>query len=400
MLLVLASALFLHLPPAYAQVDLHAHLFLKPGMGPLLTGSSHDPVQARSWDSRLETKSNSSSLLSHTTPKIIVVSLYAHPWLSNPLNFDWRANTSLALDREYEELEGFVKAHSDRFILAKNPLEARKALSEKKQVLVLSIEGAYGALETEADLQKWVDRRGLAILTPFHLSEDYFGGSALMPPLLAIFQSPISFFESLIDSGGKCLHSVCKSPVGIKSSGKILLERLMEKKVWIDVAHANEKEIAAMLLMFQPGNLPLLVTHTALRSAYPAERGLGRMEIEYLKKTGGIAGLLPSNDFLNLPPDAPCQSGLQEFKTELNALDQAIGPGKTAFGTDVNAPIEGLSPACPKPTGEIMSAFESRGYFRYEDLGALADYAAPDPAWSDRSVENFLASWERIRPGK
>ena len=400
MLLALLSTLFLHLPPAYAQVDLHAHLFLKSGMGPLLTGSSQDPVQARSWNSRLETKSNSSSLLTQTTPKIIVVSLYAHPWLSNPLNFDLRANTSRALDREYQELDGFLKAHSDRFTLAKNPQEARKAISEKKQVLVLSIEGAYGALETETDLQKWVEGRGLAILTPFHLTEDYFGGSALMPPLQAIFQSPLSFFESLIDSGGQCLQTICKSPVGIKSSGRILLERLLEKKVWIDVAHANEREIEEMLLMFQPRNLPLLVTHTALRTAYPAERGLGEMEIKYLKKTGGIAGLLPSNDYLNLDRESPCNSGLQEFKTDLATLEKALGPGKTAFGTDVNAPIEGLSPACPKPSGEIMSAFESRGYFRYEDLGALADYAAPDQGWSDRSVENFLASWEKIRPGK
>jgi microsomal dipeptidase-like Zn-dependent dipeptidase len=389
--------LLLSLSPAMAQVDLHAHLYMKPGLGLLLQGGAKSNARARSPDSRLDTKASETTLLSIGAPRITVVSLYAHPWLSRPFDFHFHENVSLGLEAGYQNLQEFVRMNPDRVVLARDARAARTALKEGKRVLILSIEGAYGALETEDDFKKWVDDRGLAILTPFHLTEDYFGGSALMSPLLSLFSSPLSFLQSVLLSGGSCLQSHCSSPMGMKPAGRDLIARLVERRVWVDLAHANDLERRELLPEFQRRSLPLLVSHSTLMSSYPAERSLSKMEIDYLKNTGGIVGLIPSDDYLNSGEPAPCFSGLQEFKKQIQSLEMKIGKNKVMIGSDFNAPLKGLSPACQNSEGGIQGTFESTGFFKQDQFKALSDFVASEADWTVASEEAFLSAWEKIR---
>ena len=393
----LITALFFCFSPAMAQVDLHAHLYMKQGLGPLLRGNAKEDAKSKLPSSHLDTKASELTLLSTGAPRITVVSLYAHPWLSSPLDFHFRENVSRALDREYEEMIDFVKAHADRVVFAKTPADARLALQNGKQVLILSIEGAYGALETEADLSKWTEDRDLAILGPFHLTEDYFGGTALLSPLLSLFTSPYSFLQSLMLSGGSCLNSVCTSPMGIKPAGRDLVSRLLEHRVWVDMAHANALERRELLPEFQKRGIPLLVSHTPLESHFPAERSLSSIEMEYLKTTGGIVGLIPSDDYLEGGQTGPCFSGLLEFKKQIQALEQRIGKNKVMIGSDFNSPLKGLSAACGAREGEILGVFESTGFFRQDQFKSLSDFVGSDPDWTRSTEEAFLSNWEKVR---
>ncbi|MBU6154898.1 MAG: membrane dipeptidase, partial [Bdellovibrionales bacterium] len=342
--LILPSLLLLILP-AMAQVDLHSHQYMNPGLGPLLQGRAKGEARARSPLARLETKATDSTLLSEGAPRITVVSLHSHPWLSGPFHFHFRENVVRALEREYSELLAFVNSNQGKYMLAKSPAEARAGLLTGKKILLLSIEGAYGVLETESDLVKWVDERGLAFAGPFHLTEDYFGGTALMSPILSIFTSPLSLLQSVFLSGGSCLSTFCTSPMGLKPAGRELIVRLMERGVWVDLAHANDLERRELLPEFQKRGLPLLVSHTTLNSHFPAERSLSGLEIEYLKTTGGSVGLIPSDDYLQDGVSGTCFSGLIEFKKQFQSLESKIGKNKVFIGSDFNAPLKGLSPA-------------------------------------------------------
>ncbi len=301
------------------------------------------------------------------------------------------------LEEEYQALAEFVRSQPDKVVLARNPSEARTALQAGKKVLILSIEGAYGAMETEADLSKWVDERGLAILTPFHLTEDYFGGAALLSPWLSLFTSPLSFFQSLMLSGGSCLNSFCASPMGMKPAGRDLVDRLVERKVWIDLAHANDLERRELLPEFQKRGLPLLVSHTTLESHFNAERSLSKLEIDYLKTTGGVVGLIPSDDYLEGGTSGTCFSGLFEFKKQVQSLERSVGKNKVMIGSDFNAPLKGLSPYCQTREGEIHGVFESGGFYRQDQFKSLSDFVASDPDWTRATEEAFLSAWERIR---
>jgi len=328
-----------------------------------------------------------------------VLSLYAHPWLSHPLHLNFKENVRNTLEAEYQSILLFTKEHSDRYVIARNPADARIALNSKKQVLILSIEGAFGALDEEEDFKKWIDERGVAILTPFHLTEDYYGGVAFMKPLWTLFTSPLNFIESILISGGECLKTYCRSPMGLKPQGRDLIERLISKKVWIDFAHANDLERQELLPLLKKNNLPLLITHSALSEFYRAERGISALEMEYLKNSGGIVGLIPSDDFLEgAGSQTSCFSGLLEYKREFRLFEQQVGKFQVMVGSDINAPLRGLSPKCKTLDGELLGEFESRGFYRYDQFSSLTDYLASDPTWNAQTEEAFLTAWEKVRP--
>ena len=397
--LCIICAFFL-LSPAWAQVDLHAHLDMKPGLGILLQGDSREPIRANTWDTRILSKASLASLDSFHSPKIIVVSLYGHPFLSHPTRFDWKENTRDALEIEYQHIQQFLSSHSNNFGLARTAQEARTLLTQKKNVFILSIDGAYGALESEADYKKWIDERGVTIVTPFHLSEDHFGGPAFMRPWAAIFNTPLSFLESLLITNLTCLSSYCENPMGMKPDGDILIKALLDRKVWIDLAHANEIEVREILPELEAKHFPMLVTHTQIREVFPAERGVGALEVAYLTKHGGIIGLLPTDDFIvssNVPSTTGCTEGVTYFKDVFQYAQKRLGEEHVALGSDSNAPLSGLSPHCKSNGTSQFNQLERNGYQNYSQWNELGDYVADDLNWNGRIVEHFLSTWEKVR---
>jgi microsomal dipeptidase-like Zn-dependent dipeptidase len=377
---------------ARAQVDLHAHLLMKTGMGPALIGDHHAPPSARSPMSRLPSRASLLSLEEADAPRVVVVSLYAHAWLSRPWFPGLESNVSRALLEEYRQLTDFIGNRADRLALVRNPAEAEAALATGKRAIVLSIEGAFGAIREGKDLDEWIER-GLSILTPFHLTEDRFGGVALMRPIASLFNTPFSFLERLIGSGGGCLKTLCKSPVGMSENGRALLRRLREKGVWIDLAHANDLEVEELLPEFRRMNLPILVTHTSTREAFPAERSLQPELIEEVVsgKNDGIFGLIPSADMLPEPESVNgCTSSSTEFLRMVSNLTLKLGEKRLAIGSDANAPLRGLTAGCggnPHPA-----------YVTYADLAPLSAAAFRSPSWKDEVIEHFLNLWQRVRP--
>ena len=378
---------------AFASLDLHAHLDMKPGMGPLLQGSFDSPPLATNWNSRLKTKASETSLLEGFYGKnLIVMSFYAHPFFSN---------SGQALDAEYQHLIAFISKHANRYGIAKNPLQAKNLLDQGKNVIVLSIEGAADVLENEADFKKWIDDRGVAIVTPFHLTEDHFGGVALLQNSLAWINSPFRFLLSVFHSHGKCLFSFCKSEKGIKPDGRELIQKLMSRKVWIDLAHANDLEAQELLPMFEKLNLPLLVSHTQLRAVYPAERGISELEIQYLKKQGGMIGLLPSEDLIihaiESSTQLRCKSGLFLYKQIFQNIRSELGKMHVALASDINAPIQGLSPICEATDGHNLIDLEKRGYYTYSQWNDLNQFVSEEVSWSEAIIVHFLYEWNRIK---
>ncbi len=372
-------------PAASAQVDLHAHLLMKPGMGPGLIGDFQTPPRSLDWTSRIRTKASKTSLAQSNSPELIVVALYGHPWLSH-LHLPGReSNVTEALEEEYRQLIEFVDTPGSHWVLARSPSEARTALKSGKKVLILSIEGAYGAIRTPTDLDRWIDR-GLAILTPFHLTEDRFGGVALMRPWAAILNTPGSFLTSWIRSGGACPEGICRSPVGVSDLGMELIESLMRKQVWVDLSHANDLAIERLIPVMRERNLPILVTHTAVRSGFRAERGLSPTLVREIRAgLDGVVGLIPSEEMLQPETDRHgCQSGLTAFRKTHESLKLEIGAHRVALGSDANAPLQGLSPPCENPS--------IAGYFEYAHLSTLV-------RTDRRVIDHFLQLWDRVRPG-
>ena len=138
------------------------------------------------------------------------------------------------------------------------------------------------------------------------------------------------------------------------------------------------------------------MTHSGDRPNYPAERGFGNLEFEYMKQNDGMVGLIPTDDMIVIhpPTTATCESGLVSFKQEVRNLMTNLGAEKVALGSDINAPLTGLSPDC----GGIGTPLERMGFYTYSLWPDLNAYIAPSPDWQEKSLAHFLKLWERVWP--
>jgi len=416
--------------PASAQIDLHAHLHMKPGMGIMIRGSFDQLPPANRWSDRFQMRASAKSLAELSDPlrpKLIIMSLYGHPYFAysfsrDGFHFNRKINARNAVEQEYLEFKTFIDQHADHFQIARNALEARTIIKSGKTAIVLSLEGAWGHLESADDLNKWINERGLAIVTPVHLTPDELGGNALMSTIISLANSTFDFIASVWQSRGSCLKKFCKSTEGFSPAGEKLVDELMKRKVWLDFSHANELEVNSLLLKIEKQTLPLLATHTQLREFYPVERGLGNSEIDYIRKHDGIIGLIPSQhmipeamkqahtealiahpeekDATSAAKGLSCISSMNVFKKTVSYAIATVGaPERVALASDINAPLDGLSPACGNALmlDESMRDLFLRGYYTYSQWNTLVRFLEPEEKWSDRNLEHFLTLWERVR---
>jgi microsomal dipeptidase-like Zn-dependent dipeptidase len=304
-----------------------------------------------------------------------------------------------------EEARNFVSAHPD-WVIAKSSKEARAALNEGKRVMILSLEGMSGILENEEDIQEFVDKDGIRIVTPLHFIDDWAGGAALMPGAAALV-NPFAAFESFVQSR-RDENGVFVNEQGLTSKGQSFIESLVRHGVWIDFSHASDHSIREMIPILKNAGQPLLFTHTILRQAFHGERGIPEKFLREVATSGGIVGILPSDDMLKgtvVPPElcpvecnGQCEGGIAAFATQYAAMSKIVPPSHLSIGTDIDAPITFLKPSCP-----ASAAIHPKGYWSYRQLPVLNAYLqdkhlTPEaaPGGNDARIDAFLSAWEKV----
>jgi membrane dipeptidase len=376
-------------------VDLHAHLFMKKGMGWLFRGGFDGPLKAKSWRSRFGNQINAESLEASGL-ELVVVALYAHPILS------WSSRESIR--RQIRQAEEFVAAHPG-WMIAREPAEARRAIAAGKRVLVFSIEGAQGVIDDDADLEEFVDRLGIRIVTLVHLTDNGVGGVAFLRGIRAM-GSPWAWFKRIFnphfDDEG---HKV--NPRGLTERGRELARKLIERKVWIDVAHASDATLEDVLPMLKEAGQPVLVTHGVLRRFYGAERGVSDRLLRTIGETRGLLGLCPTEDLLARTPvparncatacdPGACDRGLPALAENFRAAEAVMGNEGVMIGSDHNGAMPRLRPSCG--TGTSLDQEGLRHIGQAADLWRALEAAGVQVSARKRSmVDVFLERWERVR---
>ena len=398
-LIAFASVLFSTVRPVRAgglpdlSVDLHAHLFMKPGLGWFFSGSFDESLQADSWDDRLSSKANATTL-DASGVGIMVVALFAHP--------AYRMDVRAAVREQIAAVEAFAKK-SERWAIAKSPREAEALLMQGKRVLVLSIEGAGGLLESEEDLREFIDEAGVRIVTPLHLVDDRFGGAATMNGF-QYFANPLNVIDQTLDA--HCDHGLETNRQGLTPVGERLAIELVRRGVWLDLTHASDAALDTLVPIAQRAAQPLLFTHTTLRSYRPTERALSRAMLARVKKSGGLIGLLPSNDALQKvsPAFCPkgcnpegCSQGVTAFATLYEEVGRAIGFENVMMGSDFNGGMRHLPASCG--TGGALD--QAPGYYHLGQTAqlwrAMKAVGASVPPMR-MTVRAFLDAWSRVHP--
>lgn len=376
---------------AWAQpelsVDLHSHLFMSDGLSWMFHGDFDEPLHATSWKDKFSSQANPASL-DQSNIGILVVALYAHPATS------WDLRDSIR--HQIQHAKNFVRKHPN-WIIARSPQEARQALSENKRVLVLSLEGASGIIDNEKDIEEFVDRDGIRIVTLLHLIDDRNGGVAFMGGIkdlatpLALLQQA---FKATRDRNGVRINHR-----GLSAAGEKLTHELIAHKVWIDLSHASDRAQEKLIPILRQAHQPLLYTHTALRRFRKAERGISDDQLEKVRETHGIVGIAPSEEALAGTPDDPaysCKGSIAQFATVYKEMAKIIGADSVMLGSDFNGATDHLSPSCGTHTSLDKTGFWNTGQTA-ELWKAVRLSKAPVPSSLGANIERFLEDWEEVQ---
>ena len=377
------------------SVELHSHLFMKPGLGWLYNGSFDEKARATHWRDRLSSKATADTLQASGVG-IVVVALFAHPLYTGDLRDSIRSQIAAA--------RKFCSSHDD-WALARTPTQARLLLANGKRVMVLSLEGSAGVIEAEDDMVEFIDHAGIAIVTPLHLVDDRYGGVATMNGYQRV-ANPLGLVDSLLDP--YAAGAVATNPRGLTPLGLRLVAELAARGVWVDLTHASDRAIDEMRPLLTQAKQPLLFTHTSPRRYRPAERSISGVQLAAVAKSGGIIGLLPSEDgFSNITVArryCPTGCNLRDCQGSVHALAQIyteisaiVGSDAIVFGSDYNGGMRHLAGGCRSGT----RLDDPRGLWHmglHNDVWqALVHLGAPVPPLR-RTLQNFLRSWAQVKP--
>ncbi len=369
------------------HIELHAHLFMKEGMGWTFRGHFDEPLEAKSWRDGFSSQANPETL-NKSNLDITVVSLYAHPLFIRSLRGSIREQIALT--------KKFVTEHP-QWAIATDPKMARKNLNEGKHVLILSLEGASGILENDEDLEEFIDRGGIRIVNLLHLTDDQFGGVAFLGGFKNL-ASPIALFRSFFvrtfgDESGKRIRL---NSHGLTEEGKVMAQKLIQRKVWLDLAHASDASQADLNSLLNAAGQRPLYTHTTLRKYYGAERGISSKQLEEVAKYRGIVGLMPSELMLEGTPSlvSNCRGSIEAFATQYKEVAAVIGQNATVMGSDINGGIPHLKPACLEGTSLKKEGLWNIGQTPYLWKALyLLGVATDSDAMRRAQVDRFLDAW-------
>lgn len=379
-------------------MDLHAHPFMKEGLGFLFNGDFATKLRARDWTSRLDSNLNEETLeAAHPDLGLMVVSFYVHPILGG----DTRASLRAQLKQAHE-----FSARSRNWRIARTPQEGMALHRQGKGVLVLALEGAAGILDTEEDLVEFVDVGGIRIVTFLHLTDDHLGGAAFMRGIKGML-TPLAWLTQLFHPLKE--DGVMVNRNGLTEEGLASAKRLMAHKVWLDLAHASDEAQRKLIPLLTESDRPLLYTHTFMRKYHQAERAIASWQLLALKKSRGILGLMLSEDSLGGMEDIPglcpavCAGACSGeavfgFMLHFRELAAILGPESVFLGSDFNGGVPHLQPA--SRCGALKDGLDTEGVWNVTHLGRLErllvkqglmhrDVAAGQPL-------HFLQTWQRI----
>ena len=361
------------------SVDLHTHVFMDQGI-PWFRGSFNEALASKSWKTRFASQINPETL-DKSGLQIVVAALYAFP-LST-------VSRREAIRHQIASARTFVAGHTN-WILARSSQEARAGIAQGKRIMVLSLEGADGVLETEADLHEFIDEDGICIVTPIHLSDDEVGGAAFLRSYHS-FSDPFAILNPL--QHGRDVNGVLLNEKGLTRGGLALIKKLIARHVWIDLSHSSDLSQKVIAALLEEKSLPFLYTHTVLRKYYRAERAISPPQLKLVKSSGGILGVLPSEE--ELAGTDPLQ-GFDAFSKQYDEFVDGLGSASQVMvGTDFNGGVPHLRPTVGSGTSLDKIGFQNIS--QEVDLWTvLRQRSTRAPSRFDELLETFLRAWERV----
>jgi len=313
---------------------------------------------------------------------------------------DGPTDDKASADLQIAEISKFVARHNDFMEVAVTPADLRRIVARNKMAIVLGVEidnignfnkvGVSGQMISN-EVQRLYDE-GVRYIFPIHVIDNKFGGTAVYQDVFNLSNYHVTgkFWDLQCGEAGegikhkfvvkdfdlplaaakviklqidhhrappdppKCGNDGHKNKLGLTNLGELAINIMMTRGMLIDIDHMSELSANATLAKAElvPGGYPLVSGHNNLRTSDkdkngtfdkeknedPKENNRTFLQLERIGKLGGMFGL--GSDSANaakyLETYLLASNGSQYLK--------GVGPGRVAFGTDLNGMVRGPQP--------------------------------------------------------
>jgi membrane dipeptidase len=164
----------------------------------------------------------------------------------------------------------------------------------------LSIEGAHALSGNLANIDRLYDA-GYRMMSPSHFFDNEMGAS-----------------------------SAGMSKTGLTPNGKLMIQRMDEKRMIVDLAHASSHTIDDVLAI---ATRPVLVSHTGVKATCNNNRNLSDSQIKGIAATGGLMGI-------GYWSTATCGTDAKAIVRAMRHITDVVGVEHVALGSDFDGAVE------------------------------------------------------------
>lgn len=208
--------------------------------------------------------------------------------------------------RNVDELVRTFERVSDEVAVVRTAADYEAARRENKHAAFVGIQGG-NALSSEPEALDRLPKGLLLRVTLVHLTSSELGGTS----------SPLGVDE------------------GIGRAGADFVERLDERRIFVDLAHAGERSFWDAVEVHDR-SLPLIVTHTGVSGVHRHWRNLDDEQLRAVAKTGGVVGIMYHAPFLG---DRPWSGRAETIVRHLEHVRDVAGDDTPALGSDWDGAI-------------------------------------------------------------
>ena len=218
----------------------------------------------------------------------------------------WAALTNLTERALYQarRLHEAAARSNGKLVILKTKDDVAKFLERRKSepdvvAGFLGIEGAHALSGDVNNLDRLFDA-GFRMIGMAHFFDNEMAGSA---------------------------HGAAKT--GLTEAGKNLVERMQERSVFVDLAHASAKTIDDVLDL---SRRPVIVSHTGVKGTCDNNRNLSDDQLKRIALTGGIVGI-------GFWDTATCGTDAKAIAKAIRYTVNLIGVDHVALGSDYDGAI-------------------------------------------------------------
>jgi len=200
-------------------------------------------------------------------------------------------------NRQIDSLYALIKRYPKQIALVTNSQQLDNAVKENKLAALIGVEGGH---MIEGDLNKLeaLANRGMSYLTLTWNNSTPWASSAAQ------------------ESKGEI------SMPGLNDFGKLVVEKLNELGVLVDLSHVGEQTFFDAIKL---SSKPVLVSHSCVYGINPVPRNLKDEQIKAVGKNGGVISINFYSGFLDPTYAAKQQNFLIKHKPELKTLSEKYG---------------------------------------------------------------------------